>query len=63
MPRVAFTEDGEAVFVKTAVPLPVSDIAFNAAILEALNNISIQMELLNARIEEAFQTNINERDI
>lgn len=63
MPRQAYTKDGEAVFVRLDQPLPVSDLAFNVAMLEALTDILNEQKLLNLRFEEAFQTGINEGDV
>jgi len=63
MPRSAYTENGEAKFVRTDQPLPVIDTIGSLTVLEAITNLTNEMKLINARIEEAFQTGINKGDV
>lgn len=51
------------VSLRAGEPIPVTDPSFSVAMLEALTDISNELKLMNMRIEEAFQTRINEGDI
>jgi len=63
MPRTGYTKDGEIVLVEEDVPLPVTNINLEASLLNAVNEMVLQLKLLNARVEEAFETNITKEDI
>lgn len=64
MPRVAKTnEEGMAEFITDAVPLPVTDVLSSLSVLEALTKQNNLLALIAARLEEAYQTGINEGDV
>ena len=52
-------------YVETKPPLtnPLDTVASTAHIVVLLEATILQLELLNARVEEAFETRINEEDI
>ena len=62
MPRLAYTKDGEAVFVKTAVPLPVSDTVVSSTSTELMSSILLELKYIALLLEEGFQTGIERED-